>query len=282
MRRSAIISTVLGCAMLPVLGAGCTSQQEYDKLMKTNRSLEEQVVRLEDERDRAHASLETARARLSAAQQDMDGLKSRSGGLTSDVEKMRRDYEALMRRVAELQLGPLPEDLAAALEQLAADHPNMLSFDPKLGLLRFASDFTFDLGSTTLRGEVLQTVQSLASILNSGKASGFEVRIIGHTDNVPIEKPDTRAKHPTNLHLSAHRAISVRDALVSAGVEPVRCQIAGYGEHRPIVANGPKGAAANRRVEIFLIPMPTLAAPLTDTTTPIASPSRTTTVDPMK
>ena len=38
--------------------------------------------------------------------------------------------------------------------------------------------------------------------------------------------------------------------------------MAGYGEFRPIVANGAKGAAANRRVELVLVPMKTAAAPI--------------------
>jgi hypothetical protein len=63
------------------------------------------------------------------------------------------------------------------------------------------------------------------------------------------------AQHPTNMHLSAHRAISVRDALVSDGVTANRMQVAGYGEFRPIVPNGANGAAQNRRVEIFLTPL---------------------------
>ena len=63
------------------------------------------------------------------------------------------------------------------------------------------------------------------------------------------------------MHLSAHRAISVRDALVGDGVSANRMQIAGYGEFRPIVPNGPNGAAANRRVEIYLTPLTVAVAP---------------------
>ncbi|NCF41171.1 MAG: OmpA family protein, partial [Planctomycetia bacterium] len=65
-----------------------------------------------------------------------------------------------------------------------------------------------------------------------------------------------RAKHPTNMHLSTHRAISVRDALVKDGIAANRVQVAGYGEFRPVAENGKRGSATNRRVEIFLTPMP--------------------------
>jgi len=41
------------------------------------------------------------------------------------------------------------------------------------------------------------------------------------------------ALRPTNMYLLAHRAISVRDALVSDGVAANRMQVVGYGEISP-------------------------------------------------
>ena len=133
-------------------------------------------------------------------------------------------------------------------------YPDLLSFDADHGLLRFSSDFTFDLGSAELRTDAEATIVTLADILNSDDASSFELRLIGHTDNVPVERPSTLQRHPTNVHLSVHRAISVRDLLVAAGIEAARIQVAGYGEFRPIVPNGKKGAAENRRVELVMTP----------------------------
>jgi chemotaxis protein MotB len=153
-------------------------------------------------------------------------------------------------------MGPLPPDIEADLQRLASEYPQLMTFDARRGMLRFSSDFSFALGSTELSQDAMTTLDVLADILNKSSAAGLEVRVVGHTDNVPIGKPETRQKHPTNLHLSVHRAIAVQDALVDQGVAATRIQVAGYGEYRPIVANGPKGAQANRRVEIFLAPMP--------------------------
>ena len=82
------------------------------------------------------------------------------------------------------------------------------------------------------------------------------------------------------MHLSVHRAISVRKALAGAGVEPARIQVAGYGEFRPIVPNGPKGAAENRRVDLILVPMPQRLAEQKTSRTP--ADRRTVTADPEK
>ena len=254
MERLKLLARLALVASMPIIGVGCVAQDKYDKLVSTNRSLEEQIVMLEDERDAARANLETLRAQLSHASDDLAGLRGRNQGLSGEVDAMNAQYDEMLRRLSELQFGPLPDDVSEALVRLAKEHPDVLTFDPQRGMLRFASDFTFSLGSTDISGDAVSTLGQLAQILNTSNASSLEIRVIGHTDNVPINR--VRAQHPTNMHLSAHRAIAVRDALVSAGVSPERFQVAGYGEFRPVVANGAKGAAQNRRVEIFLLPMP--------------------------
>ena len=267
---------------LPLIAGGCVQQDKYDQMLMANRSLQEQVVSLEDERDVARANLDTIRQQLSKATSELNGLKVKYGLVDADMQKMAAEYDALMKRVGGLDFGPLPEDMSKALQDLASAHPELLTFDAKRGMLRFASDFTFALGSADLTSSASASLTKLAQILNTPTGSGFEVRVIGHTDNVPISRADTRAKHPTNWHLSAHRAISVASSLISSNVAANRFQVAGDGEYRPMVANPVKGGASqNRRVEIFLLPMPdhtpTSAAPITATANPPSVPD-----EPMK
>jgi len=267
---------------LPLIAGGCVQQDKYDQMLMANRSLQEQNVALQDERDVAKANLDTVRQQLAKATAELNGLKTKYGLVDADLQKMAKDYDELMKRVSGFEFGPLPEDMSKALQDLAAQHPELLTFDQKRGMLRFASDFTFASGSAELTSSAAASLTQLAHILNTPTASNFEVRVIGHTDNVPVSKPDTRAKHPTNWHLSAHRAISVASALMSSGVTPTRFQVAGYGEYRPIVPNPSKGGAAqNRRVEIFLLPMPdtvpTAPAAATATVTKPVAPE-----EPMK
>jgi chemotaxis protein MotB len=101
-----------------------------------------------------------------------------------------------------------------------------------------------------------EVVRELCKILNSEQGKKFDVIIAGHTDDIRIGKPETRAKHPTNWHLSAHRAISVLDIMENSGVSPERMSVRGFGEFRPIVPNLPnkKGNSQNRRVEIYIVP----------------------------
>ena len=67
---------------------------------------------------------------------------------------------------------------------------------------------------------------------------------------------ETLAKHPTNWHLSAHRAISVLKVMAGSKVDPKRMSARGFGEYRPVEPNKPNkgGNPRNRRVEIYIVP----------------------------
>jgi chemotaxis protein MotB len=253
MRRVASIAAI---AML-CAGSGCVQQDKYEDTVLGNRALKEQLVAAERDRDTANANVSELQGQLAQARAVNTDLETQITGLNADLDAQARKYDELLTRVSQLEFGPLPMELEMALEDLAAAYPDLLTFDANRGLIRFSSDLTFDLGSAALKPDAAATITTLADILNSPEAAPFELRLIGHTDNVPVERPRTKQLHPTNVHLSVHRAISVRDALVEAAVEPARIQVAGYGEFRPIVPNGAKGAAENRRVELVLVPMKT-------------------------
>jgi len=278
--------TLLG--VVAAVGFGCTPQDRYDNMLTSNRSLEEQLVSVEQDRDAAIASRDALRRQLEQARAELGTLRTSHDATQGELRNLADDYESLLNRTASMEMGPLPAEVEAALMRLAKEHPDLLTLDAKRGMLRFASDFTFGMGSVELKPDAVSTLQQLASILNTGKATSLEVRVVGHTDSVPVSNPATRAKHPNNVYLSAHRAISVREALTQAGVEPVRIQVAGYGEYRPIVPNNPDpkvGTPENRRVEIFLVPMPVMQSEPTPTSTPAAQPtadSQPTYDEPMK
>jgi chemotaxis protein MotB len=239
-----------------LMSVGCVPQDRYDQLLMSNRSLQEQLSAVESERDTARGNLDTVRRQLTRATENINELQAENSRLNRDLTGLAQDYDSLLRRVSDLEIGPLPEEVESAIQELAARYPDVLTFDARRGLLRFASDFTFDLGSVELKPDAVATLQQLARILNSEAARELEARIVGHTDNVPIRRAETLRHHPTNMHLSVHRAISVRDRLVNDGVDSVRIQVAGYGPYRPVVPHRTGGTPENRRVEVFLVPMP--------------------------
>jgi len=79
------------------------------------------------------------------------------------------------------------------------------------------------------------------------------IRIEGHTDNVPIG-PELKSKFPTNWELSTARATNVtRYLLETLNFPPERISSAGYGEYQPVVENDTEEhRAMNRRVDIVV------------------------------
>lgn len=104
----------------------------------------------------------------------------------------------------------------------------------------------FDEGSAEIRGEIRYILTEIAKTI---KRTDLQVRIEGHTDNIPIHN----AMFNSNWQLSAYRAISVLKLLIKEGLSSSRISAVGYGEYRPIASNEtPLGALKNRRVEIVL------------------------------
>lgn len=105
----------------------------------------------------------------------------------------------------------------------------------------------FELGEAALRPEVRTFLDRLARVIGQ---TAFAVRVIGHTDDYPV---DTEA-FPSNWELSAARAARVARYLIdSADIDPRRFTVVGRGEHEPAVPNiNDANRALNRRVEIII------------------------------
>lgn len=246
----------LAILMLTVVGlgsVGCVSQTEVDRLGEQVRVRDDQIADLkariqelyeENEilRDSGQ-NLGALREALSAAQADLARYQSLLDEARKQIEKLAKQGPAL------------PAMVDQALQRLAAQHASLMTYDSKRGMIRFSSDLTFDLGKTTVKAAAAASLQQLAQIVNTPLAQAYDVRIEGHTDNVPVSNPANKRKYEDNWGLSAFRAIAVQRVLASAGVGSQRFIVSGRGEHHPLTANvGARGTRANRRVEIYLVP----------------------------
>jgi chemotaxis protein MotB len=182
-------------------------------------------------------------------------LKQQMGGTKEALGRMADIYEQLANKQLPIITAPLPPKVSNALKEFASKYPGMVQYDEEKGVLKFVSDLLFDLGSANVKPEAQQAMTDFAKIMEMPDAAGFDAVIVGHTDNVRIARAATRAQHPTNWHLSVHRAISVLEVLKNAGVAETRMGVMGYGEFRPLVPNTTtENKAQNRRVEIYLVP----------------------------
>jgi chemotaxis protein MotB len=243
---------VLVLAMLA--GTGCVSQVQYDDLMNQYRQAKERNTDLEGQLNQANADLKALREAQNTADADLRMQLAKALKDNAAMKDALADAEAQLRRLQGGIAGPLPEELSKDLQDLADAYPDVLTFDRKRGMVKLAADMTFASGSVEVKPAAAAALAKLAAIIDSPVAANFEAQIIGHTDNVRIARPETLAKHPTNWHLSVHRAIAVKDVLEKSGVGPARMMVGGYSQYRPVAPNiGKKGAEANRRVEIYLV-----------------------------
>lgn len=115
-------------------------------------------------------------------------------------------------------------------------------------VLRIDDVLLFDSGSA----EIKKNSEKLISLLSEYiKTFNGDIRIEGHTDNVPIKSK----RYSDNWELSTSRASSVMAIILkSTIIEPSRISISGYGEHRPVAPNDTaQNKAKNRRVDIVLL-----------------------------
>ncbi|MBE6067194.1 MAG: chemotaxis protein MotB [Clostridium lundense] len=106
----------------------------------------------------------------------------------------------------------------------------------------------FDSGDAGVLKGVEPLLLQISSML---KKLDNNIKIVGHTDNVPI----SNEKFHSNWELSAMRAINVMNFMAHAGrINTERLSIEAYAEHMPKFDNSTeKGRAQNRRVEIFVV-----------------------------
>ncbi|MFI4898054.1 MAG: OmpA family protein [Phycisphaerales bacterium JB059] len=251
--RVRAVRTVALLALVAGGLGGCVSQGEYDALYDNNRSLTNRNQELLAQLEECNQTVAGLRGSQSGAESLMGRQQSENSTLRSQLTQARNTINDLEARLASLELGQIDPTTDQALARLAARFPRQIQYDPDRGMLRFASDLTFSSGSDIVRDEAKESIAALAEVLRMSEAQAYDVVIVGHTDSA---KPSagTQQRHPTNTHLSAHRAISVKNELRSMGIPAEKMQVAGWGEHRPVVPNSPDGnTPQNRRVEIFLV-----------------------------
>lgn len=112
-------------------------------------------------------------------------------------------------------------------------------------ILQMPSDVTFAVNQSNIESRFFPVLDDVSRVLNEYPATYVDV--VGHAS------ADGPADY--NQDLSARRAVSVADYLISRQVLRDRLFVAGRGENQPIASNDTEsGRAQNRRVEITLRP----------------------------
>ena len=116
------------------------------------------------------------------------------------------------------------------------------------------SEVFFQSGSAKIGNDGIQKVEDITEILISitnkiPKNINWLIQVEGHTDNIPI----STEQYPSNWELSTARAIAVAKIMMKNGVPSDKINVAGYGEHKPLLENNNStNREKNRRIELKL------------------------------
>jgi len=146
-------------------------------------------------------------------------------------------------------LNDIRRDLEQRLSNQVATHTVSIQMGRDGLVISLREVGFFSSGSATPKPETLPTLRQIAASLGH---TPYDLRIEGHTDNIPIHT----AEFDSNWELSSARATRIaRLFLDMKAISPERISAAGYAEFHPVASNvTADGRAENRRVDLVVLP----------------------------
>jgi len=224
-------------AKLTAAEAGTSKEKEISsEAQRQVALLNRQVLALREQLSQLAQALDLAETKSKEQEVQIADLGRRLNlALASKVEELARYRSEFFGRLREV-LGERP-DIRIVGDRFV-----------------FQSEVFFDAGSAAVRPEGKAELDKLASALVELEKQipadlPWVLRIDGHTDVRPIAS----SQFPSNWELSAARAISVVQYLISKGISPQRLVAAGFGEFQPLdPGTSDEAYRRNRRIELKL------------------------------
>jgi chemotaxis protein MotB len=201
--------------------------------------------------DLLNEQIAALRRQIAAIQDALDASEEKDKESQAQITDLgKRLNVALAQRVQELSR--YRSDFFGRLREILGDRPDIRVVGDRFV---FQSEVLFPVGSDQISpdgsaelGKVADAVSQLAAEIPGDIP--WVLQVNGHTDKQPITG---NGRFRTNWDLSAARAISVVQFLVSKGIAPEHLVAAGYGEFQPLDdEDTPDAYAKNRRIELKL------------------------------
>jgi chemotaxis protein MotB len=207
--------------------------------------------------ERAIAQVDVLNQQISALRKQLAAIQDALNiSKTSEKESQEKISDlgqrlnlALAQKVQEL--ARYRSDFFGRLRQILGNRPDITVVGDRFV---FQSSVLFDAGKADLSEAGKKSLDRLADAVMDLEREvppdiPWVLRIDGHTDAQPI----SGGPFKSNWELSAARAISVVQYLVSKGADPHYLSAAGFGEFQPLDADKTEDAyARNRRIELKL------------------------------
>jgi chemotaxis protein MotB len=202
---------------------------------------------------------------LTDFQERLEGSQSHIRYLEEDTAKLHDEIQGLhsqlinlkgQKVLSEIKKGQLKSTYEALISDLKKQIENqeitIEAFKDKISVT-LVDRILFDFGKATITSKGKTILEKVGGILKN--VQGKQIRIVGHTDNIPIMSK-YRYKFPTNWELSAARASAViRYFQKYIHLDPRNLEAVGRSFYEPIASNETsRGRAQNRRVEIIISP----------------------------
>jgi chemotaxis protein MotB len=264
--RRASFGLVLGLLVL-----GCVTRGTHDLVVGERDALQERVRLLEA----SNESLSNERVKLIS---EVEDLASEREELSASVEELRAKRDELEQNLT-LTAGQL-EKRNAEVQQLRSTYDGLVSdLQTEVASGRVAIEQLRDGLNVKLTQAVLfpsgsaqveaEGAELLGKVAHRLLELPHRIQVQGHTDGVPISGR-LAERYPSNWELAGARAASVVRILTDRGVPPQRLSAVSLADTQPVAPNDtPEGRAANRRIEIRLVPAPG-AAPAAPPPSPAA------------
>jgi len=210
------------------LASGSASaQEEITKLQKQASELEANAARIAKEREQ----LRQEQSRLAA---------------TLEQERLAKEDEII-------RLTRTQEELSKSLQdEISKGNITIQQVRDRL-TINMVDRVLFDSGQAQVKPAGVKVLQQVGDVLKT--VTDKQIRIEGHTDNVPISSK-LQDRFKTNWELSTARATTVVRYLIDqGGVDRQYLSAVGYADTHPIASNdSDEGRSSNRRIEIVLYP----------------------------
>lgn len=172
--------------------------------------------------ERTNAQMELRASEATIAKAEAQSLAEKAQLLQQEVQERE---EKLQQQLAELE----------ELKALQAQQTDR-------GMVLTLGDVLFDTGESSLRPGARNNLQQVAQFLEKYPERSLEIE--GHTDSTGDEE--------FNFNLSTERALAVKTALMTKGIDSSRITARGLGEASPVASNNiAEGRQRNRRVDLI-------------------------------
>lgn len=240
---------------------------ETDKAKLSNDLLAAQTVSANTQRDldrttadlnQALASRKEMEAKANDLEQRLQAEKAtvtrlQQGGEALAAEKERLEKERAAKEAEIERLTRTQQELSKSLQaEIERGDITIKQVRDRL-TINMVEKVLFNSGQAQVKPAGLNVLTQVSDVLKN--VTDKQIRIEGHTDNVPIGVK-IRDKFPTNWELSTARATTVvRFFIDRGGVGRESLEAVGFADTRPVASNDTDaGRTENRRIEIVLYP----------------------------